>query len=413
MTTIVRNRFWGILAAMFLVSATGSTAMAAVPTMMVNVDCAAGETIAKALTLGDERKPMLVVVKGTCNESVSIERSDVTVQGDPVVGGGVSGPDPDVDTILVTGGRVTVDGLTVTGGRNGIHASGAAGLNIRNTTIQLSGRNGIRFTSGASGMVDGCTIQLNPHDGVAVEAAQATVVNSFVSQNARFGVLVSNGGSARLGIDNLNAAAGNTIGQNGSNGVNVSLGSSAFIAMSQIAGNGTSPPLNGTGVSVVNATADIIGGNTISGNAGQGVLALSASVQIGDPGFGLPSVNTISGNGGANQGGVFGFVGSSLIIRNAVISGNKGFGLGLSLKSNGEIFSSTIQNNVPVAGSAGDGIRLIFGSGLFISPPNTVVSGNAGFGLQCTDGESSVINTGFLALSGNVLGGVSGSCTGF
>ena len=54
------------------------------------------------------------------------------------------------------------------------------------------------------------------------------------------------------------------------------------------------------------------------------------------------------------------------------------------------------------------------GSGLFLTPPNTVVSGNAGFGLQCTDGESSVVNIGLLNLSGgNGLGGVSGSCTGF
>jgi hypothetical protein len=39
------------------------------------------------------------------------------------------------------------------------------------------------------------------------------------------------------------------------------------------------------------------------------------------------------------------------------------------------------------------GLSLIFGSGLLILPPNTVVSGNAGFGLQCTDGESRVVNT--------------------
>ena len=101
-----------------------------------------------------------------------------------------------------------------------------------------------------------------------------------------------------------------------------------------------------------------------------------------------------------------------MVIRDAVISGNNGFGLGLSLKSDGQLSSSTIQNNLP-AGSTGDGIRLIFGSGLFISQPNTIVSGNAGFGLQCTDGESSVVNTLFLSLSGNGLGGVSGSCTGF
>src|SRR5258708_3518044 len=263
MTTIMRNRFWGILAAVFLVLAAGPAAALAEPTMTVNVDCTAGETIAKALTLGDERKPMLVVVKGTCNDSVSIERSDVTLQGDPFVGGGVNGPDPSVDTLRVTGSRVTVDGLTVTGGRNGITGFSAAGLRVRNTTVQLSGRNGITFTSGASGVVDGCTIQLNPRDGVVIDAAQATVVNSSVSQNARFGVLVTNGGSARLGVDNVGTGAGNTISLNGSNGVIVSLGSSAFIAMNQITGNGADPAANGrTGGSGSNAAADLIRGDT-------------------------------------------------------------------------------------------------------------------------------------------------------
>jgi hypothetical protein len=179
----------------------------------------------------------------------------------------------------------------------------------------------------------------------------------------------------------------------------------AVIAMNQITGNGTDPGAPGrSGVAVVNATADIAGGNTISGNAAQGVFARGASLRIGNPAFGFTTVNTIAGNA---QGGVFGFQGSSMLIQNAVMSGKNGFGLGLSLKSAGQLLSSTIQS------TTGDGIRLIFGSGLLISQPNTVVSGNAGFGLQCTDGESSVVNTGFLSLSANGLGDVSGSCTGF
>src|SRR5262245_56152493 len=403
-----------ILGAMLLVLAAGSTALAVAPTKTVNVDCANSETIAKALTHGNERKPLLLVVKGICNENVTVDRNDVTLQADPTVGGAVSGPDPSVSTIIVTGSRVTIIGLTITGGRNGIAGEGAAGLTVRNATIQGTGRTGIVYTFGASGVVDGCAIQLNPRDGVAIEAAQATIVNSTVTQNSRVGVLVSNGASARIGLDNQNAAAGNTISFNGSNGVHVSVGTSAFIAMNQIIGNGTDPngALGRFGVNVINATADIVGGNTITSNAGTGVNARSASLLIGDPSFGLSSVNTITGNGNAAApGGVFGFLGSSVVVRNAVISGNQGFGWGLSLKSDGQLFSSTVQNNLPVGFSTGDGIRLLFGSGLLISQPNTAVSGNAGFGLQCTDGESSVVNTLFLSLSGNVLGGVSGSCT--
>ena len=133
----------------------------------------------------------------------------------------------------------------------------------------------------------------------------------------------------------------------------------------------------------------------------------SASVVIGDPGLGLPTVNTITGNGTGSAGGVFGILGASIVIRDAVISGNSGVGLGLSLKSQAQLFGSTIQNN------PGDGIRLLLGSALLILPPSTAVSGNTGFGLQCLDSESSVANTGLLTLSGNVAGDIAPGCSGF
>src|SRR5258707_15020474 len=50
------------------------------PTKTVRVDCASGNTVAKALTEGDERKPLLVLLTGTCVEHVKIDLSDVTFQ---------------------------------------------------------------------------------------------------------------------------------------------------------------------------------------------------------------------------------------------------------------------------------------------------------------------------------------------
>ncbi len=85
----VRAKLGRILAAMLVVLAAGSTALAE-GTKTVSVDCANGGTIAKALTFGDERKSMLVIVKGHCNETVTVERSDVALQGGPS-GGGVNG----------------------------------------------------------------------------------------------------------------------------------------------------------------------------------------------------------------------------------------------------------------------------------------------------------------------------------
>src|SRR5262247_1423870 len=70
----------------------------------VNVDCGAGDTIAKALTKGDDRKSLTILITGICNENVVINRSDVKLAAAATV-----------DTIRVTGNRVTIDGLTVTG----------------------------------------------------------------------------------------------------------------------------------------------------------------------------------------------------------------------------------------------------------------------------------------------------------
>jgi len=385
------------------VLAASTTALAQEKPRVASVDCTQGETISKALTGGNDSRPLLVLVRGTCNESVLIDRSDVTLRGEGGFAGGIAGPDPAVSAVTVTANRVAIEGLTITGGRNGIEAVGAAGLAVRNATVQNTGRTGIVFISGASGVVDGCTIQLNPREGVTIAGAQGIVVNSVVSQN-RGGVVVIDGGSARIGFDNFLNPAGNTISQNAASGISVGGGSSASIAMNRISGNGTNPAEPGrSGVSVVESVARIAGGNTISDNAAQGVATRSASVVIGDPAFGFPTVNTITGN----EGGVSGFLGTSMVVRDAVISGNNGFGLVLSLRSNAQLFASTIQN------SRGDGIRLTLGSALLVAPPTTDVSGNAGWGLQCTDAESSVVNTQLLTLSGNNIGGVSPGCTGF
>jgi hypothetical protein len=375
----------------------------------VTVDCASGDTIARALTRGDDRKSLTILISGTCSESVVINRSDIKLAA-AAPGATVSGPDPAVDTIRVTGSRVTIDGITITGGRNGITGDGAPGLIVQNAVVQNTGRNGITYAHGASGIVDNVTVTGNARDGVAIDAAQGTVINSQVGQNARMGVGVFNGGSARIGVDNFNNAAGNVISANGSNGIHIVFGSTALIAMNQIIGNGTStdPAALKIGVNLASASADFVGGNTISGNTSTGVNLSRSSAIFGDSVFGFTTVNTISGNG--SPGGVFGFLASSITIRDAVITGNTGSGVALSLNSSAQIASTTIQNNVASVPGTGEGVRLQLGSTLLASPPTGSVTGNAGFGLICTDGESSVLGT--LGIGVNGLGSVSG-CTPF
>jgi hypothetical protein len=377
------------------------------------VDCAAGDTVARALRHGDERKSLTILTNGSCSEHLVINRSDIKLAA-AAPGATISGPDPAVDVIRVTGTRVTIDGITVTGGRNGITADGAAGLIVQNAVVQGTGRNGISYAHGASGIVDGTRVTGNGRDGVAIDAASGTVINSQVSQNVRMGVGVFNGGTARIGIDNRNVRGDNTISANGVNGIHIVYGSTALIAANQITGNGTdlSATFIGSGVNIANATANLIGDNTISGNAGPGINMRSGTVNLGDPNFDMSTVNTITGNGNlASPGGISGFLGSALSIRDAVISNNVGFGVILILRSTAQIGNSTIQNNTASVPGTGDGIRLQLGSAVLGITPNSVVSGNQGFGVNCIDLESSAANTVLLGIGVNTRGGV--ACTGF
>jgi len=55
---------------------------------------------------------------------------------------------------------------------------------VQNALVRNTGRNGITYAHGASGIVDGATVTGNARDGVAIDAAQGTVINSQINQNA-------------------------------------------------------------------------------------------------------------------------------------------------------------------------------------------------------------------------------------
>src|SRR2546427_3113266 len=116
------------------------------------VDCAAGDTVATALRHGDERKSLTILVNGTCSEHVVINRSDIKLAA-AAPGAAISGPDPTIDVIRVTGTRVTLDGITVTGGRNGVTAASAAELIVQNSVLHRTGRHRITHAHRPNGRV--------------------------------------------------------------------------------------------------------------------------------------------------------------------------------------------------------------------------------------------------------------------
>jgi Right handed beta helix region len=375
----------------------------------IRVNCNRAESIAQALGQQPEAPRLTIIVKGVCHENVAIGRGGLTLLADPS-GGGISAPDAATDAVHVTADDVTIDGLSVTGGRSGVGAFGARRLTLRHCTVQNAARSGVVFLQSNSGLVDGCTVQTAGRDGIVLDGATATIINSTISQNTRAGIVVGNGSSGRIGLDNLTGPAGNTIGPNGSAGLLIAA-SSATVAANTISGNGTDPAaLFGQAgvVLVTGAQATFPGGNTISGNAGTGIFTRSSSLLMGNvnPDLGT-TLNTISGNGGASSTphGIELFLNSSADLRNAVVNGNVGNGILASTNS------STILTNVTVTNNTLDGIQLVFGGALFLTQSLSTSADNARFGLNCLDAESSVF--GSLNLFGNGVGDVSPTCTGF
>jgi hypothetical protein len=234
----------------------------------------------------------------------------------------------------------------------------------------------------------------------------ATITNSDFSSNGRAGVLLLGGSSARFGLDNLFATAGNTIRNNGSNGVHVTLNSFALFVGNTISGNGTNlaRPFGRVGIGVYHARVNLGGGNTITGNGTAGMYVIGSTAQVGDFGFGVPTGNTISGNA---TNGISVSLGSALALINATMQNNGGSGVAASQRAVVSVTSSTITGN------AVNGVRLSQASAatfqIAAQFAASTVTGNSGGDLLCLDAESSFEGVPAAATAG--IGTI--SCTGF
>lgn len=381
----------------------------ALPEQVVNVNCDSGARISQALgrpTPGDRR--LVVLVGGTCNENVTIERDDVTLRAQSY-GGGVSATDASRSAILISGARrVTLEGLTVAGGLHGVHVVGGGSVAIRASGIRNAVRNGVAVDSGASASIDASTIENHGRTGVFVGGAGATMTGSLVRGNGLSGVSSVQGGSVALGdTDALgNVCCGNTIEGNALDGVTIADNAVAVLYGNTIQGNGTSS--GRFGVLVVEQSSVLLrGGNVVQGNGrvgtggGGGIFARGGATIRTGPGDtpSNPATNEISGN----AFGIQAFSNSHLDLRGGPrITGNTFTGVvadqGTRLRTDSAFIASNGAHGIFVArGSAVD----FFGGG-------ASVTGNRAFGLYCADGESHYSGN-IGGITGNTLGDV--SCT--
>jgi len=345
----------GIVAATLL--AAGAFGTASAQTITYTVDCAKGQTIAGALARADARSPLVINVRGTCNEHVSISRDDVTLRGAPGTDATVNGPKSDTDTILILKDLVNIEDLTVTGGFNGIRLQGPSYAGVTNVIVRNTANHGI-----------------------IVRAGDIAIMNSTVEYAGGSGVMLSRGASARIVNSNFRDCHVTGITADGNSTVGVS--------------GGTVSNNEGTGVTVSSGSQGNINNAEILGNASHGVLAQAGSV------LGVNGAK-VKYNG---QIGVFGYLGATVVMNSNEIIGNGESGV-ICLND------CTLQvTSDRITGNARHGIGVQRRSTLIDLGPNdapTDVSGNNWVDLWCGDKESSV------DLGANFTGTVDPACTGF
>jgi parallel beta-helix repeat protein len=375
-----------LLAGATILMATGMPGSVSAQTITYTVDCSKGQTISSAIARGDASKPLVIVVRGTCNEYVAILRDDVALRGEPGVGGAVNGPGSAAPAILVEGDRAYIEGLTVTGGANGVMFAGPVLASMTNVVVRnpASGH-AVVARGGGDVSLSGCTLmQANRGLQIARGGAVRVTGNTEIRDNTDSGIFVDSNST-------LVVSGSSKILANGGNGIDLENGSQGSIINSEIAGNTH-------GIVVSAAHANIGAGNNIHNNRGQGVLAVDgATAGVTD--------NTITHN---NDGGVFGYLGSTLVLQGNEIAYN-GAGVACRADCTMQISGANIHDNATHA------VVVMLDSRAIFQAPMTTATPNGWVDLWCGDKKSSVDGVEGLSYDGGVFftGSVSPSCVGF
>jgi len=357
--------------------AIGSMPTASAQTLTVTVDCNRGQTITQALRKGDSRNPLIVVIRGTCNEHVSISRDDVTLRGQPGTGATVNGPSATTDTIVILKDTVNIEDLTVTGGFNGIRLQGPSYAGVKNVLVRNTANNGIIVRAGDIA-IENSTVEYAGGSGLVLgRAASARVFGNSNFRHSHFNGIYAQNNSTVL-------VNGGTVSDNEGQGISVDYGSDGTINNVEIFNNAI-------GISVSTSHASVGGGNNIHHNRQFGVIA-SAGAVLGVNG------STIEHNG---ETGVFGYLGATVVMGGNVITDNGVSGVFCMNDCTLQISGDRITRNGQT------GVSVQRRSTLIALEPETDASGNYGVDLWCGDKESS------MDLGTNFIGSVDPACTGF
>jgi len=251
---------------------------------------------------------------------------------------------------------------------------------VRGNTIH-----GVNVTQGSRGLVQGGIVENNGSTGVRIEGAAGTVIGAHIRGNGQYGIASLNAGGARIGLSDSNTPAGNTIENNVLEGVHVVGSSSVWMFGNLIRGNSTANGRYGV-LATDNSSVRLVGMNTITQNGsvvgtavGGGIFLRGSGLFVLRGDFNVtPNTNDISGNTGD---GILAVEGSNIDLRDGVsVQNNSNIGIHLLNQS-----AMRAQGTTALGNTAGD-VRVLFGSSARFGPApvslGTVI---------CGDAESSVV----------------------
>src|SRR5713101_6725310 len=284
------------------------------------VNCGSSNTlfnsINKALATLDPSEDNTVYVNGACQENVTItgfDRLKLIAQNGASINDASGGT---VTVVSITDSlRVSLQGFTINGNGgpndqqgvlecitsncffsgNTFQNSGDSGANVvrgahayfNGDVFDSTGGPGLFVGNGAYVLATGVTAQRND-TGVSVFASTLQILNSTVQNNTLAGILAGVNSTANIGHTTITGNAGD--------GIQVTDDGTANVSQTTITGNG------GDGIGVIDHStlrlraARPIGGNSITGNLGAGILIKDLSFAL----FSAPAStpNVVTGNGG-------------------------------------------------------------------------------------------------------------------
>jgi len=192
------------------------------------VDCNKGQTIQHALDNAPAASPdtYIISISGTCRESISIGRSNITIDGNqgptpPTVEGNIN--------ILVPSVRLQF--ITVTGPGHGVRVTTAGNATLANVNIINNDGEGLYVRRHGFALLVRTNIAGNNGPGAILEGASLDVSNSNIVGNLGPGIVVDAGSDVTI--------RGTQVAENGEDGVHAGFHSIATIKdSSQVYGNG-------------------------------------------------------------------------------------------------------------------------------------------------------------------------------